>query len=79
MGSNPHSPGGPASPTGRSGASEVDIGNFTRVYYRYMYRVVRIAGKSTCDTFAEPRQVRLKEKGYLRYAQLISVMRNSVG
>ena len=32
--------------------------------------MVRIAGKSTCDTFAESRQVRLNEKLYLRYAQL---------
>ena len=32
--------------------------------------MVRIAWKSTCDTFAEPRQVRLNEKVHLRYAQL---------
>ena len=35
-----------------------------------MYLMVRIAWKSTCDTFAEPRQVCLKQKVYLRYAQL---------
>ena len=32
--------------------------------------MVRIAWKSTCDAFAEPRRVCLKQKGYLRYAQL---------
>jgi hypothetical protein len=38
-----------------NGGSKVDIYNFTRVDYRYMHLLVRIAGKSTCDVASAPR------------------------